>query len=149
VYSEKLLVGYRYYDAHGLNFSTGFPFSHGLSYTSFVYSNVSVKGMSVSMTLENSGAVEGAEVVQLYLGYPASAGEPVRVLRGFERKELKAEEAAMVSFELTPRDVSVWDPSKHTWVLVEGEFKVFLGSSSRDLRLSTKLQIGPTTVHSS
>merc|ERR1712000_738807 len=67
-YSERLLIGYRYYDAHNISFSTGFPFGHGLSYTTFEYSDLMVStDHTVSFGVKNSGKVAGAEVAQLYL----------------------------------------------------------------------------------
>lgn len=72
-------------DAHGIQFDTGFPFGHGLSYADFQYSNLKVSGRTVSMTLQNSGVVAGAEVVQLYIGFPTVAGEPPQQLKGFQK----------------------------------------------------------------
>merc|ERR1719343_1777466 len=74
-YSEKLLVGYRYYDAMNYSFTTGFPFGHGLSYTSFEYSGLAIKDREVSFSVKNVGQMAGAEVAQLYLEFPQEAGE--------------------------------------------------------------------------
>ena len=78
-YSEGLHVGYRYYDAHGLE--PAYPFGHGLSYTTFEYSSLAVDAaaLTVSCTLRNVGARDGAEVAQLYLAYPPAAGEPAHL----------------------------------------------------------------------
>jgi len=62
VYSEGLEIGYRYYDAHSIPFTTGFPFGHGLSYTTFAYSELSTSTSEVSFVLENTGKIKGAEV---------------------------------------------------------------------------------------
>ena len=137
-YTEKLQVGYRYYDAHGISFSTGFPFGHGLSYTMFEYASltVSATGMAVSFTVKNSGAVAGSEVAQLYIGYPPAAGEPPLQLKSFHKtKKLAPGETAMVTLALTKRDFSIWDAQAHKWSMVQGTFELDIGSSSRDIRL--------------
>jgi len=136
-YSEKLLVGYRWYDAQ--NIAPLFPFGHGLSYTTFTYSNLQVTGsitstLTVSVTVTNSGGVVGAEVAQLYLGYPASAGEPPQVLRGFQKLQLAAGAAGTATFTLDKQSISIWDISSGSWKAVSGTFNVFVGSSSRDIR---------------
>merc|ERR1712224_1140967 len=134
-YSEGLLVGYRFYDAMGINFTTGFPFGHGLSYTQFGYSKLSMKGTKISVEVKNTGPVAGAEVVQLYLGFPKEAGEPPLQLKGFQKtKTLQPGEAQTISMKLGKRDMSIWDSNAHAWSLVTGVFKVMVGSSSRDIR---------------
>lgn len=143
-YEEKLLVGYRYYDAHNIQFTTGFPFGHGLSYTTFEYSGLSIAKHEVSFTVKNSGAVSGAEVSQLYLGFPQSAGEPRLQLKGFHKtKILAAGQSEKVTLQLKPRDFSIWDATKHAWSIVEGSFRVKVGSSSRDIRLSAEVGSEP------
>ena len=139
VYSEGLLVGYKYYDFKEI--SPKFCFGHGLSYTSFKYSDLVVsKGsdsVQVLFVVENNGPVDGSEVSQLYLSFPESAGEPVRQLKGFYKASLASGESATIKLELKPRDMSIWDTESHNWALVNGEFGVLVGSSSRDIRLST------------
>jgi len=141
-YSEKLEVGYRWYDAH--NVSVLFPFGHGLGYSWFTYSNLQVTGtstVSVSVDITNSGKWAGAEVPQLYLSYPVSAGEPPKVLRGFTKVQLAAGAKQTVTFSLTPKDFSIWDVTKHDWSLVWGDFTVLVGASSRDIRLQARVTI--------
>lgn len=142
-YSEKLLVGYRWYDA--TNTEPLFPFGHGLSYTSFNYSNLQIlSSYQITFDLTNTGKYDGAEVAQLYLQYPESAGEPPRVLRGFKKIFLKQGETQKVEFvglEEKP-DLSIWDVSIGDWKVINGVFKVFVGSSSRDHRLSGDLVVG-------
>jgi len=137
-YTEKLLVGYRWYDAQ--NIAPLFPFGHGLSYTTFTYSNLQVTGsitsmLTVSVTVTNSGGVAGAEVAQLYLGYPSSAGEPPQVLRGFQKLQLASGAAGTATFTLDKQSISIWDIPSASWKAVSGTFNVFVGSSSRDIRL--------------
>ena len=156
-YSEKLLVGYRYYDYHDIAFDTGFPFGHGLSYTTFKYSMLSGldepifqatheagaagAAYNVSVSVKNTGAVAGAEVAQLYMAYPAVAGEPPKVLRRFAKIQLEAEVEATVTFSppLAKQDFSIWDEASHGWKCVPGDYTFHVGSSSRDIRL-TKVQ---------
>jgi beta-glucosidase len=136
VYSEKLLVGYRYYDHHDLKFTTGYPFGHGLSYTTFAYSNIKVTETSVTFDVKNSGTVAGAEIAQLYLGFPASSGEPPKQLKGFEKLQLAPGASATKTFQLDDRSKSIWDVSSHGWAVQKGTFSVMVGSSSRDIRLT-------------
>ena len=172
-YDEKLEVGYRWYDAHGV--APAFAFGHGLTYSTFGYgplalavtdaaataaaaaaSVASSRGAptaasrarraalgatkhTVTFTLSNTGAVAASEVPQLYLGFPASAGEPPRLLAGFEKVYLAAGASAPVAFELSARDLSVWDVAAHGWKEVSGAFNVTVGASSRDLRQSIAL----------
>ena len=133
-YTEKLEVGYRWYDAH--NVVPKYPFGHGMSYTTFDYSGLSVVGLNVSFTVKNAGAVAGAEIPQLYLGFPESAGEPPKVLRGFEKIALEAGAAKTITFALDSGFLSVWDATLHGWAPVQGTFGVFVGASSRDIRLN-------------
>jgi beta-glucosidase len=133
VYSEKLEVGYRWYDAHHVR--PAFPFGHGLSYTSFTYSNLKASATSISVSVTNSGDVPGAEVCQLYLGFPSAAGEPPQQLKGFVKTAVLAAGAAtVVNFALRGRDLSIWDVVTHGWQEQKGAFKVGVGSSSRDIK---------------
>jgi len=142
-YTEKLQVGYRFYEAQHLQFKTGFPFGHGLSYTNFTYGSLNLQdssggGKIVTFTIKNTGALPGAEVSQLYLEFPASAGEPFQ-LKGFAKtKQLEAGETCTLQLQLRPRDLSIWDVATRSWSQVGGVFGVSVGSSSRDIRLRTK-----------
>ena len=89
----------------------------------------------MNFTVQNTGTIGGAEVVQLYLGFPAAAGEPPRQLKGFEKVELEAGAKTAVSLALDDRSFSIWDVTKADWAVVNGEFQVMIGSSSRDIRL--------------
>jgi len=138
-YTEGLFVGYRYYDAHKIAFTAGFPFGHGLSYTTFEYANLRItKDQSIVFDLRNTGKVAGAEVAQLYLGFPSAAAEPPKVLKGFKKVSLKPGESYSVSFALDAADLSVWSETTHGWTEVKGSFDVYVGASSRDIRLTSK-----------
>jgi len=139
LYSEKLEVGYRYYDAHDLE--PAFPFGHGLSYTSFTYSDLEASQRGVRFTLTNSGARDGVEVPQLYLGFPDSAGEPPRQLKGFRSVRLTRGQSKQVNLPLDDRAVSIWDTNAGAWAVQLGTFKVFVGSSSRDARLTGSFEV--------
>lgn len=131
-YSEHMLIGYRCYDHYGIQ--PAFPFGHGLSYTTFALNGlmVAARGSSISFSVANVGNVDGQEVVQLYLTFPAAAGEPPQQLKHFEKVELKAGASKMVKFVLNIRDVSMWHSLTHAWTKVTGSFGVTVGTSSRD-----------------
>lgn len=115
-YSEKLNMGYRWYDAHEIN--PAYPFGHGLSYTQFAYQNNTIgiaPNRSVSLNVQNTGSRYGKEVVQLYLGFPAAAGEPPKLLKGFHKIGLGAGEQQTVQFDLRDRDLSIWNADAHEW----------------------------------
>jgi beta-glucosidase len=140
-YTEKLLIGYRYWDAAALE--PLFPFGHGLSYTSFEYSGLSVSGgggggaapVLVTFNVSNSGGVFGKEVPQLYISFPAAAGEPPFQLRDFEVVPLAPGETGQVVFTLDSRAISIWDVETYAWKVVPGTFGVSVGASSRNFRL--------------
>ncbi|WP_372673152.1 glycoside hydrolase family 3 C-terminal domain-containing protein [Amycolatopsis kentuckyensis] len=140
-YSEGLQVGYRWFDAQGR--TPLFPFGYGLSYTTFAFSGLSVRpagdGATATFTVRNTGHRAGAEVAQLYLGFPAAAGEPPRQLKGFSRVELAPGQSRRVTISLDARDFSAWDATSHAWAPVKGGFTVQVGDSSRSLPLQASL----------
>jgi len=138
-YTEKLLVGYRWYDAYAS--APRYPFGHGLSYTSFKYSDLTVSQSQVTALITNAGTVAGAEVAQLYLAFPSSAGEPPQQLKGLQKITLLPGQAATVTFNLRPRSFSIWDVNLHAWAVQHGTFGVFVGSSSRDIRLKGTVDV--------
>jgi len=155
-YSEGLQIGYRWYDAHQV--TPRFPFGHGLSYTTFKYGNVvafphkhaknGLTGVTVVVNVKNAGPVAGAEVVQLYLGYPPAANEPPKQLRGFEKVYLEAGQVAQVKFDLSNQDISIWDVKTHDWTVVPGAYQIMVGASSRDIRLTGSFQVsGQKHIH--
>jgi beta-glucosidase len=141
VYSEQLQVGYRWYDAQGE--APLFPFGYGLSYTSFAFSHPRVTPVlwpcgqvTVDVDVTNTGSRAGAEVAQVYLTFPAVAGEPPRQLKGFQKVDLRPGERRHLRFTLDQRAFSVWDSTAQRWTPVTGRFQVSIGDSSRDLPLS-------------
>ncbi|KAF7114984.1 hypothetical protein CNMCM5793_000754 [Aspergillus hiratsukae] len=155
-FPEGLYVDYRHFDARGI--APRYEFGYGLSYTTFKYSGLWVNVWTaagaangkvvpggpedlfdvvgtVSVFVRNSGKVAGAEVAQLYLGLPDSAPEtPPKQLRGFQKMMLWPGQTGRATFELTRRDLSYWDVQQQKWVVPAGTFKVYVGSSSRDIR---------------
>jgi beta-glucosidase len=141
-YSEGLFFGYRWYDQHNVN--PLFPFGHGLSYTRFKYENLQLdpsRPRCITFDLINRGEVDGAEVWQLYLGFPPAAGEPPKVLRGFQKVQLAAGGRFQAQWTLTERDMSIWDVATHAWAPVSGNFTVFVGASSRDIRAQVSMVV--------
>ena len=90
----------------------------------------------MSFTVRNTGAVAGAEVAQLYLGFPTSAGLPPKQLKGFRRLQLAPKASRRVTLPLTPAELSVFSATNGAFVPVQGEFKVMVGASSVDVRLA-------------
>jgi beta-glucosidase len=141
-YSEGLDVGYRWYNANDIQ--PLFPFGYGLSYTSFRFSGLQVtpavqgtQDVRVSATVTNTGHRSGADVAQLYVTFPASAGEPPRQLKGFQRVNLAPGQSTRVNFTLTPADLSWFDPSAPGasatgggWSQSAGAYQVYVGDSS-------------------
>ena len=128
-----------------------YPFGHGLSYTTFTYSDLhispshqGVQGeIHVSCKIKNTGKIKGDEVVQLYLRDEISSVTTyTKVLRGFERISLKAGEEQTVHFRLRPQDLGLWDKNMNFRVEL-GSFKVMLGASSTDIRLHGQFEITP------
>jgi beta-glucosidase len=147
-YAEGIFVGYRHFDSKNLD--VHFPFGHGLSYTTFSYSDLAVspqkakpgESVRVSLTVKNTGLRDGAEVVQLYLGdEKSSVPRPVKELKGFEKIFLKAGESKTVVLTIKPEDMKFWDVSAHEWKAEPGKFLVFLGSSSRDIRFKGAFEL--------
>jgi beta-glucosidase len=142
---EGILVGYRYFDSR--NQEPLFPFGFGLSYTTFRYGPLKLDAAQDRWTahvdIANSGSRAGAEVVQLYLGYPAGANEPPRVLKGFEKISLKPGEGKSVSIPLDRDALSVWDDGSKQWTTFPGSYVVSVGSSSRDIRAKTTFTVPP------
>jgi beta-glucosidase len=141
VYGEGVFIGYRWYDA--LRRAVRYPFGHGLSYTTFEYTDLAVTDdVRVSCTVTNTGARAGSEVVQLYVGDPdAAVRRPVRELRGFEKVTLEPGDSTRVTFELSARDFAYWDIVAGAWRREGGEFVLEVGASSRDIRLRTSIEL--------
>jgi beta-glucosidase len=146
VYSEKLLVGYRWYDAQ--NIAPLFPFGFGLSYTTFSMSNLTVSPASPDNTVQvgvdvtNTGPRRGAEVVQIYVSAPAPAGEPPKQLKGFAKLTLDPRQTQHVNVTLNQRAFSIWDTTANQWAVASGQHEILVGDSSRNLPLHGAVTVG-------
>ncbi len=144
-YSEKLEVGYRWYDAHGA--VPLFPFGFGLSYTTFSIANLLVTPFSpdrpvqAAVDIANTGSRAGAEVLQVYVAAPPQAGEPPKQLKGFTKVFLNPRESRRVSIPLDARAFSIWSAASGRWTLAPGRHEVLVGSSSRDLPLRSGVNV--------
>lgn len=121
-----------------------FPFGHGLSYTKFEYDNLEVaksddNTVQLKYSIKNIGEIEGSEISQVYISFPKESNEPPKQLKGFEKTNLTPNEKKIVSIEIPPKGFSIWDEIQHKWSIVSGEYKILVGSSSRDIRLSASV----------
>ncbi len=138
-YGEGLFVGYRGYDATGTE--VAFPFGHGLSYTTFDYSDLVLTstdtGVQASLTVTNTGDRAGREIVQAYASVAGSKVVRVpRELKGFASVTLEPGASARVELSVPSTELAYWSVLDHAWVVEGGEYTIEVGSSSRDLRLS-------------
>jgi beta-glucosidase len=149
-YAEGIYVGYRGFDKRDIE--PLFPFGHGLSYTKFDYSGLKIspskvaagKQVEVTVQVRNSGARAGAEIVQLYLrDVESSVDRPLKELKGFHRVTLNPGEERKVSFTLDKSAMSFFSTAKDDWVAEPGAFEVWIGASSRDIRLKGSFELAP------
>ena len=147
-YDEGVYVGYRWYDTKEI--PVQFPFGHGLSYTTFEYSNAKAAKPSmtaagtlkVSVDVANTGDRDGAEIVQLYIADPeASIDRPAKELKGFEKVFLKAGEKKTVTFDIDAEDLSWFNAEKHEWTAEPGEFKALFARSAGDVQAEASFEL--------
>ena len=145
-YDDGIYVGYRYFDTKHVK--PQFPFGHGLSYTSFKYTNIKVEWPSpdapvVSVDVTNTGQRSGAEVVQLYVHQQHTVVDrPEKELKGYQKVKLEAGHSQNVQIPLDRGSFSYFDPNKKTWTFDKGMFDLLVGSSSRDIRQHTTINYG-------
>lgn len=145
-YKEGMLVGYRWYDAKGIE--PRFPFGYGLSYTTFQLSDLKVNdsknkpgAMDVTVKVKNTGKRSGADVIQLYVGQDhPTLPTPPRKLAGFARVDLKPGQKKTVHFTVDGSTIAYWHPDTKQWQTDEGGYHVWVGESSRDLPLSQGIE---------
>lgn len=146
-YNEGVFVGYRYYDKKKMK--VAFPFGHGLSYTTFEYSNLKTDKdtmkegdtIQVSVDVTNTGDCFGKEVVQLYISdLTGAARRPEKELKGFEKVALNPGETRTVTFTLDKRSLAWYSTELHDWYAASGEYQILIAASSRDVRLKKTIQ---------
>jgi len=142
LYKEGVFIGYRWFEKQ--NIKPTFSFGHGLSYSTFSYSDVTLSSKSlrgddiltVTAKVTNTSKVAGAEIVQLYINDKQSSVErPIKELKGFDKVFLEPGESKTVNIKLTKRDLSFWDIKTNDWLAESGEFQVMLGAAVDDIRL--------------
>ena len=147
-YSEGIFVGYRWAQKH--NIKPLFAFGHGLSYTTFEYSDAKAKrsamradgSLKLSVSVTNTGSVAGKEVVQLYIkDVEASVERPEMELKAFRKIALEPGESKVVDFVVTPQMLKFYDPAKGDWVLEPGRFVACIGASSEDIRHRIEFEV--------
>jgi beta-glucosidase len=147
-YDEGIFVGYRWYDANHI--PPLFPFGHGLSYTKFDYLDLETRrdgsGFEVSFIVRNAGSVRGAEAPQIYLGrssaVPAGVQMAEQALVAFDRIELRPGDAKRIKLHIDKRALSYWSSAQDDWVIAGGKRAVYVGASSRDIRLRGRIEVG-------
>ena len=144
-YGEGVLVGYRWYDAKGLDVT--FPFGHGLSYTTFSYGDAEVSTTSdgdlvVTVDVTNTGSRDGREIVQVYVAPVASAVQRApRELKAFSSVAIAAGQTAAVELVVPRADLAYWDVRVDRWIVEPGTYRIEVAASSRDIRSSTTVEV--------
>ena len=164
VYVEGIYVGYRYYETRYEDYVIGrdqsgeydysvvaFPFGHGLSYTTFAYSDMKVTRQAdsdscvVTLTVTNTGSCAGAEVVQLYVAKPdAKVFRPAKELKGFTKVQLEAGESKTVTIPLDDKAFRYWNVKTDRWEVEGGSYQLLVGASSADIRLTAAVTVAGT-----
>lgn len=144
-YREGLYVGYRYYDTAGV--PVRYPFGHGLSYTTFSYSELRADAAKVSFTLTNTGSVDGAEVAQVYVSCRDSRiHRPRRELKGFAKVFLKAGESRKVTIPLDDKAFRYFDIHTGNFEIEGGEYEISVAASVSDVKLTAAIRVSGTAV---
>lgn len=142
-YREGVFVGYRYYETAEV--PVLFPFGYGLSYTSFAYSDIRADEREVSVTVKNTGNMDGAEVVQIYISKPDSEiFRPIKELKGFQKVALKAGESRTVTILLDDKAFRYYNVKTNAWEIEGGSYQIMAGSHVADILLSTEVSIEGT-----
>lgn len=148
VYDEGVFVGYRWYESK--NIKPLYAFGYGLSYTAYAYSNLVLdqkvinagEPVSLSVEIENTGAMNGQEIVQVYVrDIESSVPRPEKELKGFQKIQLNVGEKKTINFTLTERDFSFWDLETQDWKLEPGVFEILIGSASNKILTKEQLEI--------
>ncbi|WP_413522191.1 glycoside hydrolase family 3 C-terminal domain-containing protein [Brochothrix thermosphacta] len=152
-YNEGIFVGYRYYDMKAMN--TLYSFGHGLSYTEFTYEKMTLskknitdkERVDVEITVRNTGAVAGKEIVQLYVAdVKSTVKRPLKELKGFEKIMLDPGEEKTITITLNNRSFSYYDTAIQDWHIESGEFEILVGRSSAQIELKETLTVNSTVL---
>ncbi len=135
---------YRYYDG-----KVQFPFGYGLSYTSFAYAWQQQPGivksskdtLQFTVSIKNTGAMDGDEVAQVYIQYPRLERMPLKELKAFRRVHIEKNGESLVQFSIPLNELRKWDLKQNKWMLYPGEYNILVGASSQDIRLSAAVQL--------
>ena len=147
IYNEGVHVGYRYYESFGV--PVAFPFGHGLSYTTFAYSNLKASPINsagefeVTVDVENTGSTAGKEVVQVYVkDLVSSIVRPSLELKGFTKLSLEPGQKKTASIKLDRDALKFYDEKRERWIAEEGDFEILVGSTLKSLgeRVTVKLE---------
>jgi beta-glucosidase len=121
-----------------------FPFGYGLSYTTYNYSNLKVtpgKSVHLSFRVTNAGTRVGAEIAEVYVALPESAGEPPKRLVGWSKVKLNAGESKEVAIEVDPEYLSIFNVERNAWQLIPGDYTFLVGGSSQSLPLKESVNL--------
>lgn len=144
-YREGIFVGYRYYDTGKVRVQ--YPFGYGLSYTSFEYSNLKAEADGIVFTLSNTGAMDGAEVAQFYVGMKNSkVFRPEKELKGFAKVFLKAGESREIRIPFDDKTFRYWNVKTNQWETEGGMYRIMVGASVADIRLETETEVEGSSV---
>ncbi len=151
-YKEGIYVGYRYFEKFKI--PTLYEFGYGLSFTTFDFSNLKISSanftdkITVTMDITNTGSFAGKEIAQLYLGAPSNnIDKPVKELKAFAKTELlQPGKKVTVTFTINKMDLASFYETKSAWVADAGEYKIFIGSSSKNIKLSTGFTLSKTAI---
>ena len=143
-YGEGVFVGYRGYEKNGVQ--PAYPFGHGLTYTTFEYSDITVKpsrgGYDLTFTLSNTGQYDAAEVAQVYVGeVNPTVLRPSKELKAYKKVFVKAGESVQVDVHLPKSAFAFYDVDSHDWKINSGEFNIMVGASSGDIRSIVKTNL--------
>ncbi len=141
-YDDGLKVGYKWFDAERK--TPLFPFGFGLSYTTYAYSDLKATGghaPSVSFVVRNTGQRPGAEIAQVYLSFPAKAGEPPKRLVAWEKVQLEPGQSKAVVLNIDPLYVFVFNAENDRWEIIPGDYRLLAGPSSADLPLKATVSL--------
>lgn len=143
-YRESIYVGYRYYDTSKVRVQ--YPFGYGLSYTSFVYSDLQINAEGAEFVITNTGKFEGAEVAQLYIGAPkGNIFRPDRELKGFVKVFLKVGESKKVKIMFDDKTFRYWNTRTNGWEVEGGEYCINIGANVSDIKLTQPILVDGTT----